>query len=401
MINIAVLEDNKIKVERIDKLIREFQSQNNIEVNWFSNIISAKQGMIKKNFHLFITDINLPLQEGGENIEDGGINLLIEIQHDDRIIKPNDVIILSEYDNLLKKLEEHLDISHFYHIHFDINDIIWEDSIRSKIKYIIDLNEKKDVFDYDFAFITALKIEDDELEKQFKDWEIVNFIDDPTIYKTTFLNESKKIKIVKAKQNEMGMTASAVLSAKLISIFKPKYLIMVGIAAGIAPNLNLGDILFASEVWNYSSGKFVDEDNENGYILLPDPKHLPISPEICELASLDYRKSLAEIQNRSDYNKNVLKMIHGPIACGPAVVATKKIIDEMILKHSRKTIGLDMESYGICYSAMNMRGIKPHTIIIKSVCDFANKNKDDSAHKYAAYTSSSFAKCIIDLLVKN
>jgi len=34
---------------------------------------------------------------------------------------------------------------------------------------------------------------------------------------------------------------------------------------------------------------------------------------------------------------------------------------------------------------------KPTAIIIKSVCDFADKNKNDDWQKYSSYTSAAFA----------
>ena len=53
----------------------------------------------------------------------------------------------------------------------------------------------------------------------------------------------------------MGMTAAGVLTMKMISNFKPKYVIMVGIAAGIAHKNEVdqiyGDVVVPDIVWDY------------------------------------------------------------------------------------------------------------------------------------------------------
>lgn len=53
-------------------------------------------------------------------------------------------------------------------------------------------------------------------------------------YETSFERDGKRLKVVTARQSEMGMTAAGVLTTKMIATFRPKYVIMVGIAAGIA-----------------------------------------------------------------------------------------------------------------------------------------------------------------------
>lgn len=51
-----------------------------------------------------------------------------------------------------------------------------------------------------------------------------------------------------------------------------------------------------------------------------------------------------------------------------------------------------MESYGVFFAAKNVVEVGTIPICIKSICDFADANKGDSAQKYAAFTSTLFAK---------
>ena len=51
------------------------------------------------------------------------------------------------------------------------------------------------------------------------------------------------------------MTAAALTSLKLISAFRPRYIAMIGIAAGIRGRCQLGDIVVADPGWDWGSGK--------------------------------------------------------------------------------------------------------------------------------------------------
>ncbi len=193
----------------------------------------------------------------------------------------------------------------------------------------------------------------------------------------------------------MGMASATTLSTKMIEHFKPKYLIMVGIAAGIGKDKNLGDIIIPSEVWNYSSGKYVESKNGQEAMLsfLPDPVSIPLETTIREIVAQDFKERLFKIKSEADgAPDNDLKVVIGPMACGAAVVANKDIVEELIKKHHRKTVGLDMESYGIFFAAKNAVVTGTIPICVKSICDFADVDKDDSAQKYAAFTSTLFVK---------
>ena len=99
----------------------------------------------------------------------------------------------------------------------------------------------------------------------FHDWKAKTFSNDEQIYDVaTFTNNGKERSIVHAKIGEMGMTAAAATAMKVIFTFRPRYLIMVGIAAGVAKeNVEqqmYGDVIVPDIVWNYSAGKFVSPD---------------------------------------------------------------------------------------------------------------------------------------------
>lgn len=171
---------------------------------------------------------------------------------------------------------------------------------------------------------------------------------------------------------------------------------MVGIAAGIGDGKNLGDIIVATEVWNYSSGKYITD--ENGKLAFsPDPKHIILHPNMESVLKRDYSAELYNI--RKGWNGDIptdLKLVLGPLACGAAVVGNSEIVDDMIKQHSRKTVGLDMESYGVFYATNYGLDSGTIPICLKSISDFADEKKGDGYQKYAAYTSAEFARYLIE-----
>ncbi len=58
----------------------------------------------------------------------------------------------------------------------------------------------------------------------------------------------------------MGPTSAAVTTARAIEALRPKRVILTGIAAGIGPDVALGDVLISDQVVDYDVGKI----NESG-----------------------------------------------------------------------------------------------------------------------------------------
>ncbi|MGN1095157.1 MAG: hypothetical protein ACI4QR_02080 [Eubacteriales bacterium] len=250
------------------------------------------------------------------------------------------------------------------------------------------------VYNYAVALITATDTEAMVLKHIYDDWQEVRFENDEQLYyESSFEKDGKRYKVITAQQNEMGMTAAAVLSMKLISHFRPRYLIMVGIAAGVAlENIEeqiYGDVIVPDIIWNYSAGKFVSAENsdirfgEVGFI--PRPTSVNADEDI-----------IGFVENAASSSENQCHVYIGPMASGSAVVASSEILNKQIRTQFQHTAGLDMEAYAVVYAAENATSPKPKALVIKSVCDFADSRKSDKYQKLAAYTSSEFAKLLYE-----
>ncbi len=231
----------------------------------------------------------------------------------------------------------------------------------------------------------------------FHDWKAKVYAGDEQIYDLAeFERDGKKRSIVHAKIGEMGMTAAAVTSMKIIHKFRPRYLIMVGLAAGIAQQeleeQLYGDVIVPDVIWNYSAGKFVSKGSAE--INYGDMGFLPRSTEVCIPEEI-----IPYLHKAAASDENPAHVYMGPMACGSTVVACRELLEKQIYTQYHHTAGLDMESYAVVYAANNASDPKPIPIIAKSVCDFADSNKSDDYQRFAAYSSCEFAKFLYEKIL--
>lgn len=242
------------------------------------------------------------------------------------------------------------------------------------------------------AIIVATGTEENAVQNMY-DWQPVTFDgDNQQYYVASYVANGQQCKVAYARQTEMGTTVAVTLTMKLIEHFRPKYVVMAGIAAGISPDEEeqiYGDVLVADTLWNYTSGKFVSPDRTEirfgsvGFI--PRPAVVKANEQV-----------LRYVRQAAASEENQCKVHFGVMATGTAVVTSREIVRKQIHSTFGETIGLDMEAYGVVYATQNATEPRPDAIVIKSVCDYANNEKSDQYQKFAAYTSCEFAKLVIE-----
>jgi len=270
---------------------------------------------------------------------------------------------------------------------------------------------------FDVAIITAIYKEYEQVTRLLQNGSIPPF-KDPS--RTTYfqgelqINQYKRIKVLVACANQMGMTSAASLASKLIYRFTPRVVAMVGIAAGISGKI--GDIMIPDILWDYGSGRSsLEEKKAFGFYKMEKevfaPYRFPITIKqdlIAELIRItresDINQSVFDLGNSIifDDKSQRLKSHIGPFVSGSAVIANDKIL-EQIKKQDGKLVGFDMEAFAIAY-ACNVSDITPQpiSIILKSISDFGNKKKSnvnkDKHQEYAAFTSANF---LVLLLIRH
>lgn len=255
----------------------------------------------------------------------------------------------------------------------------------------IDLNS---AVGYECAAVicTAVEIESACVLKTLGKWSRLRVKGDKqTYYECVFEDkDGVRRRVITCQQDVMGMTAASALAMKATMLFHPRYLIMSGICAGIAhPDEQLyGDVLVPDVVWDYSTGKYVgpnDSEIRFGDVgFLPRPQSLALDPDLKEMIDRLSEPGACEFFVRT-----------GPLACGSSVVANRNAVDSRVRSLFPKTVGLDMESYGIFLTASKAPAPRPKALVVKSVCDYANDEKSDDFQKFASFTSSGFVEFLM------
>jgi nucleoside phosphorylase len=101
-------------------------------------------------------------------------------------------------------------------------------------------------------------------------------------------------------------------------------------------------------------------------------------------------EKLQATNNFKDYPETSIppKVIVAPMGTGPFVLNNLPSLIEQLRTTGgkRKVTAIDMEAVAI----FKVKGIDCPKIVIKSVSDFGNAEKDDSFHNYASHTSAAF-----------
>ncbi len=392
---VLIVEDNSSKVTEISKILREFEEV--IDDDVALDIKNATEKLQKNKYDLLILDVNLPNRLGEPPIEGNGASLLDKIKSNGKFLEPEYVVGLTAYEDEWRNSDDIFKCNFSELIRYDISSEQWKDNLRGKIKSILSKQNtlffQRKEYNYDYAIITALRNPELEAFLQIcNECEEINIPGDPASYfKVSFGDPTQKILL--ATNDTMGMIASGHLSEKVIQNFRPRFLLMGGIAAGIEGKSNFGDVLVATTSWNYESGKYVESNGES--LFEPSFKQINIDVNLEKILKKEIPDEVfSSLQRWGDKEVSKVSVISGPVASGSSVVSDTNIT-KRIKSSERKLIGVEMEIFGMYYSATNSSDLKPTFIAAKSVCDYANNEKNDHYQEYAAKTSAVYIRYLI------
>jgi nucleoside phosphorylase len=214
------------------------------------------------------------------------------------------------------------------------------------------------------------------------------------IYRASQLTTAngQPLSVVATVATSMGLTAAAIATTQLVLQFRPRIVVMVGIAAGTRSGGKVfGDILVADPSVDYNSGKVAIENGIREF--LPDPYPIGLNAKLRSLIQ-KYRAPNALFDDIRKKWSGSLPMQSNRLHLGPVGAADQVIDDESrileIQKNWRKLIGVEMETYGVDRACHEAPEPKPRFVSFKSVCDFAAA-KTDSWQSYASFMAAHFA----------
>lgn len=251
--------------------------------------------------------------------------------------------------------------------------------------YFNSMNNKMIDFDFDYAIITALQKDEMAFIEPYLNQE-GSIDDDEKLIRHGTLKTDSSIKIVYASLLTTGMIDAAIVATDIISQFNPRCLIMPGVCGGRdKDDIKFGDIVVANKAYTFQKGKLTDSEFQ------PEWEGVDLNGKEIQLIETKENKLKESINFNGDIH-------YAPMACSTAVIDKENVLESIALKKDRKTVGLEMESYGIARACKITNNGNTKCLIIKGVMD-KTIDKDDKYKKEAAKNSADFVMKLIEMNV--
>lgn len=394
MVKMLIVDDEYTKISAITEIAMSFDTT--IIIEHASTSHEARRKLMASEYDLLVVDLNLPAALGSAPTRSGGLEFYDMLMLDSAILLP-DVIFLSGLEDGVEEAREAVnDRGAIFCSYSESLCGGWKNILLGKIKYASQRRKRLSAAAprFDIAILTALG--DPELTAVLNlpySWKNMRFGDDPTGYHIgEITRDSGNLTVVAASARRKGMPSSAALASKMVAKFRPKYVVMLGICAGVKGKTNYGDVIVADPSWDWGSGKHAELDDGTRVFMAapyPHPLDTHISQLAMELGSDGGEARQIQASWAGDLPEGKLTIRVGPMASGAAVLATTNAV-QPIMAQNREVLGVEMEAYAVMASADFACRPSPIPIAIKSVCDYADAEKNDLWQSYAAYTSAAF-----------
>ena len=240
----------------------------------------------------------------------------------------------------------------------------------------------------DFAIITAIEIERKAVCQalQITDEDRVRREARTYWRKSIPLSNDKFYEIVVAQSLDMATVNAALLTNDMLHHWKPKAVLMVGIAATAKPEpkQHLGDVVIGKDIYYYELGKITAKGK------LPEPKQIPVDATLLDRIRALPKVNFPILADRPDGTNTVPRIDVGVIASGDKVISDAPTRDS-IAATNRKILAIEMEGYGVI-EASRQRFEPIRCLVIRALCDYADDTKNDAWQPYAAAVAAGFTK---------
>lgn len=266
----------------------------------------------------------------------------------------------------------------------------------------------------DIAILFALKEEFELLHEQVKAFAIPKLDDISGHFDYIFESQAKTTsavyRCVTTFSNEMGPTAAALMTERIIKLWNPATIAFVGIAGGVSDDVRLCDVVVATQVDEYlARAKAVETKGQKkaarsfnlltaGEVYRPSASlhraainlqfAKPDFYDAWRIANSNRLNSLISSAERAQLEKvdairSESVITTGHIASGPVVSASTSYLD-WLKNRDRSIICLEMESAGFL-AAVYDRLESRNTVVIRGISDFgdARKSSIDKINKGA------------------
>jgi nucleoside phosphorylase len=203
--------------------------------------------------------------------------------------------------------------------------------------------------------------------------------------------DGQKATIAVVTLAEMGNVQAGIATTRAIMEFKPFYVILAGIAGGVrTKSRQLGDLLIAEQILGYEYGKVANGVIRRRYKVLRPAFELTMTTFDIEKTNWSAKIKVPRPEETADQRP---KIHRGVVASGEKVVADNHLMGELAAVW-HELIGIEMEAYGTALATYQAND-SPGMLMVKGICDWADKSKGDMWQEYASAASAAF---VIELL---
>ena len=391
-LSILVVEDDPGKKRKLFDFLRA-RADLFEEPDVCVSTADASKRMQDREYDLLILDVVVPAKPGGAPNERNSLDLLEQIDAEYGNIKvPKFILPISSVSELSQEVKDFF-LGRPWGVvgyHEDSAQALLDiESVARWISRQFEQNPQERRCD---VFVIAA-LEDPEFaaaEAAFGNFGPLEPLDSKQLVRfCDVVTDQKTIKVAAAFCSRMGPVAAALLTSKAAERLRPRLVVMLGICAGTSDKVEIGDVIAADVSWDWQSGKFVDQDGEQGFMI--SPHQLDID--------LETRTALLQFKRDSDFwatfakdsrelSLSLPKLVLGPVATGASVLADSRVVQRIREEQNRSVVGIDMETYGV-YAAAQAASIPIRAISLKAVCDKGDKEKNDKYQAYAARVSAA------------
>jgi nucleoside phosphorylase len=241
----------------------------------------------------------------------------------------------------------------------------------------------------DVGIVTALGIERDAILSHLDSYNVVQEDLEPTYYRgrVNISGSNEYYTIVLVGLLKMGNNEAAVATTQLLRRWQPAHLMMVGIAGGVRSKVALGDVVVADFCHYYEIAKLTPEGDQRRSEQFPCDRLL--YDRAYNYKGSKWKEQIGLPRPGSVQLENSLPKVHfAPIGSGDKVIADTQTLPRL-LQECPKLLAVAMEGAGVA-GAARKHTHPPRFIEIRGISDFADDQKDDNWHAYAANAAAAF-----------
>jgi nucleoside phosphorylase len=241
----------------------------------------------------------------------------------------------------------------------------------------------------DFAIIAALKVEREAMVKRLDGVEKVQDEGEPLTYyvgKLSIPGEDCPYTVVVTQLIEMGNPDAAITTTKVMSRWRPRNVLMVGISGGVKEKATLGDVVVSQYAHYYPPAKRKPKEVEHRDRQFTSDLLMYARAQHYEAA--EWKGDIGSPRPDTGGETKLPDVKFGPIACGEEVIADHKAL-AALQRQCPKMVAVAMEGAGVAKAVLSAVN-PPRYLEIRGISDYAGPEKNDGWHEYAANAAAAF-----------